>query len=389
MVGGGPAGLACAAELAGRGIGCTIIERREALGGRAQELACKGSVHCRQCDVCRAHRLRDQVLASEAVTVLTGVELEQVERCSGRYRFALRRPTEAIDGGRCSRCGKCVEACPTGAMAKRGGRIRLDRGLCRSLQGLECERCVSVCPVGAIDLFGEEHLSVSGGAVVVATGAREFPPAADPRLGWGLVPGVISSMQLEAHLEGRSPIALGPKGRVAFVLCVGSRTSKAGTQMCSAVCCKYSLRQALALRERAPALGITMFIMDWRGLDGEDALLRELEGSGIQVVRARPAEVVEEEGRPAVRYAGDGTVRCEAFDVVILSIGLIPALDDGTLTELGVPRDELGNLVDQGCGDRGLFLAGSCLGPRDIGRCIEDGISAARDAIAYLEGGDG
>jgi heterodisulfide reductase subunit A-like polyferredoxin len=99
--------------------------------------------------------------------------------------------------------------------------------------------------------------------------------------------------------------------------------------------------------------------------------------------------VVEEEGRPAVRYAGDGTVRCEAFDVVILSIGLMPALDDGTLTELGVPRDELGNLVDQGCGDRGLFLAGSCLGPRDIERCIEDGISAARDAIAYLEGGDG
>jgi ferredoxin len=42
------------------------------------------------------------------------VELEQVERHNGRYRFDLVRPKDAIDLGICSRCGKCVEACPTG-----------------------------------------------------------------------------------------------------------------------------------------------------------------------------------------------------------------------------------------------------------------------------------
>ena len=159
LIGGGPAGLACAAELAERGISVALLERREALGGRVQDLSCKGLVHCRQCDVCRVHRLRSQVLASELVTVHTGVHLEQLERNSGRYRFDLVRPREAIDPGVCSRCGKCVEACPTGAMTKAGGRIRLDRGSCRSIQGLECERCVSVCPVAETNASSARTIS--------------------------------------------------------------------------------------------------------------------------------------------------------------------------------------------------------------------------------------
>lgn len=385
LIGGGPAGLACAAELADRGVSVALLERREALGGRVQDLSCKGLVHCRQCDVCRVHRLRSQVLASELVTVHTGVHLEQLERNSGRYRFDLVRPKEAIDPGVCSRCGKCVEACPTGAMTKAGGRIRLDRGSCRSIQGLECERCVSVCPVGAIDLFGEEHLSVNGNAVVVATGSLEFDAAEEGRLGWGEVPGVITSMELESFLEGRRDADIGDGRRAAFLLCIGSRSSRVGTTKCSSVCCKYSLRQALALKERFPKLSITMFIMDWRGLGPEDGLLKELAATDIQVVRSRPADIFAENGRPAVRYASGNEIACQGFDSVILSIGLVPDLKDDTLSQLAIPRDPWGDLTDDNCPDRGIFLAGSCRGPRDIGHCVSDGILAAKQVMMHLE----
>jgi len=385
VLGGGPSGLACAAELAERGVSVALLEKREALGGRVQDLSCKGVVRCRQCDVCRVHRLRSQVLSSELVSVHTNVELEQAERNNGRYRFDLLRPKDAIDLGRCSRCGKCVEACPTGAMTKLAGKIRLDRSACRSIQGLECERCVSVCPVGAIDLFGEEHLSVNGSAVVVATGSLEFPASEEKRLGFGEFPGVLTSMELESFLEGKRDVNIGNGKKVAFILCVGSRSSKTGTPKCSSVCCKYSLRQALVLKERFPKLSITMFIMDWRGLSADDGLLIELATTDIQVVRSRPAEISVEDGRPVLRYASGGEIACQSFDSVVLSVGLVPDLDDDALSQLAIPRDPWGDLKEDNCSDRGIFLAGSCRGPRDIGHCVADGIVAAHQAMKHLE----
>jgi len=385
VLGGGPSGLACAAELAEREVSVVLLEKRETLGGRVQDLSCKGLVHCRQCDVCRVHRLRSQVLSSELISVHTLVELEQVERNNGRYRFDLVRPKEAIDVGRCSRCGKCTEACPIGAMTKVAGRIRLNRNACRSIHGLECERCVSVCPTGSIDLFGEEHLSVNGSAVVVATGSLEFLAAKDRRLGYGEVPGVITSMELESFLEGRRDADIGNGKEVAFILCVGSRSSGMGTEKCSSVCCKYSLRQALALKERFPKLSITMFMMDWRGLSSDDELLRELATTDVQVVRSRPAEVLAEGGRPSVRYASGNDIICQNFDSVILSVGLVPDLEDDTLSQLAIPRDPWGDLQDDNCSDRGIFLAGSCRGSKDIGHCVADGILVAQQVMKHLE----
>ncbi|MCX6650511.1 MAG: FAD-dependent oxidoreductase [Methanomassiliicoccales archaeon] len=389
VVGGGPAGLACAAELAKKGVSCTILEKGERLGGRSNELSCKGQVHCRQCDVCRVHRLRDQVLGHGSVSVLTGVELEQVERSNGRYRFDLIRPTEAIDAGRCSRCGKCVEVCPTGAMTKVAGKIRLERGRCRSIQGLECERCVSVCPVAAIDLFGEEHLNVCGEAVVVATGSSTFSAKEDRRLGYGEVPGVITSLELEALLEGRGPLNGGNRPKIAFLLCVGSRTCRAGTAICSSVCCQYSLRQALSLKEKLPQASISMFIMDWRGMREDDPLLTELRGTDIQVIRSRPAEIGDEGGRPNVRYAADGQVFSTTFDLAVLAVGLLPNLKDELADQLSIPRNTQGFLDDGNCQDRNIFLAGSCTGPKDIKRCVAEGILAASKAAERMEGEDG
>jgi pyruvate formate lyase activating enzyme len=51
----------------------------------------------------------------------------------------------------CSGCGRCVEACPSGAVQMDHGRVRTDRRLCTA-----CGACAAVCSRGARRLIGRE-----------------------------------------------------------------------------------------------------------------------------------------------------------------------------------------------------------------------------------------
>lgn len=50
-----------------------------------------------------------------------------------------------VDPAKCTGCGRCVEACPFGAIEIRNGVAVVDEAICRG-----CRACASVCPTGAI-----------------------------------------------------------------------------------------------------------------------------------------------------------------------------------------------------------------------------------------------
>lgn len=52
----------------------------------------------------------------------------------------------------CSGCGKCLEACPQGALSLEQGLVQVDRSKCDG-----CGKCVGVCWPGALEIWGKRR----------------------------------------------------------------------------------------------------------------------------------------------------------------------------------------------------------------------------------------
>ncbi len=75
------------------------------------------------------------------------------------------------DKEKCTRCGRCVENCPTGACTQSGGEISIILHHC-----VYCRHCAKSCPVGAIDVDASNYQRLQDGLAIAAREAvRGFP----------------------------------------------------------------------------------------------------------------------------------------------------------------------------------------------------------------------
>ncbi|MFC1929751.1 4Fe-4S binding protein [Chloroflexota bacterium] len=60
-------------------------------------------------------------------------------------------PELMFNPGRCIKCGRCVEVCPTGAIKElKEGEIEIRRDRCNN-----CGNCAEICPAKALKIIGE------------------------------------------------------------------------------------------------------------------------------------------------------------------------------------------------------------------------------------------
>jgi heterodisulfide reductase subunit A len=362
----------------------------------------------------------------ENIDLLSYSEVTGFQGYVGNFTATVRRKPRYVDEEKCNGCGTCETKCPLSVpsefdcgMGKRKAIYRpfpqavpstpvIDTEHCLYFTKGVCKVCQKFCPTGAIDFEQKERVvDLKVGTAILATGFDLFDASRIKEYGYKRLPNVITSLEFERLTHASGPTGgriLLKNGKapdsVAIVHCVGSR-DRNYNEYCSRVCCMYSLKTAHLVHEKTEAK-VYEFYIDMRAFGkGYEEFYKRLLEEDVTFIRGRVAEVTDvaqepsEKGRLVV-VAEDtllGIVRRIPVDLVVLSLGLEPGRDavqvahtfsisrskDGFFLEKHPKLAPVSTAVD------GVFIAGSCQGPKDIPDSVAQGAAAAANALSLID----
>jgi len=423
VIGGGIAGLEAALDIADAGHRVYLVEKQPSLGGRMAQL---NKTFPRLEDAgTLVHGEMVRAMEHPNIEVLAYSEVANVEGYIGNFQATVARKPRFVDPARCTACGKCAEACvlagqvPDDFQLGLGQRAAIyrpfpralpptytvDPAHCLLLKDGRCEEgppCALACPEKAVD-FGQQQQEVKldVGTIVVATGYDPFDARRKPELGYGRYPGVLTSLEFE-----RMAAADGPTGgrilvqgkepkRVVLIHCVGSRDKQLGNAYCSRVCCMYTAKQAYVIKDQIPDADVTVFYMDVRAFTkGGEEFYDRARALGVRYRRGNPSEIYRRGDHLVVRSEDtllQQTVEVEA-DLVVLAVGLEPAKSGTDVSKMlklactgdGFMAEAHPKLRPVDTTSDGIFLAGTCQGPKDIPDTVAQAKAAAASALIPL-----
>lgn len=250
------------------------------------------------------------------------------------------------------------------------------------------------------------QIDVEIGNVIVCTGFKEFDAARIVHYGYGKLPNVITSFELEKMIragrivtkEGKTP------GYVAIIHCVGSR-SQEFHPYCSRVCCMTALKYAHEIKSANPGSYISDIYIDMHafGKGHEDFYRRSSEAKTLFLM-------YEKDDRPVIHRASQKD-DCEMLievneklsgemieipaDLVVLMVGMEAREDSHEIARLvNISQDKEGWFIEShpklepvATTTDGIFIAGTCVAPKDIPDTVAQARAAAARVLARISKG--
>ncbi|GMV37621.1 MAG: hypothetical protein AMXMBFR61_21290 [Fimbriimonadales bacterium] len=440
VIGGGIAGIEAALTIANAGKKVYLLEREPSIGGRMAYF--DKTFPTLDCAACILTPKMSEAANHPNIELLAYCELEELSGYLGNFKAKIRKKARFINEDLCVGCGNCWEVCPqwrsSEAVKKRKAGVKvfhheatispmgscyiptlqavpklpvIEKDTCIHFKTGKCNKCLEACTLGAVDFDQQDsYLDIEVGTIIIATGTKVFDAGRVKELGWGRLPNVITSQEFEILCNASGPTGGQilmengePPKSVAILHCVGSRDENYNVH-CSRVCCMYSLKIAHLVREKLEA-DVYEFYIDMRtpGKGFEEFYHRVMD-EGVIMIRGRGAAVSdvpftpEEEGKLVVEAEDTllGMRRRVPVDMVILAVGLEPqddAMDLGRM--LGVSCGMSGFFIERHpklapamTMAEGIFLAGTCQGPKDIPDSVAQAGAAAGQALALMDQGE-
>ncbi len=341
VIGGGIAGTTTAQSLVDFGIKVTLVEKSNSVGGLLKELGFVFPTN--DCALCyeplgnsfsaesvRKCQYRAALEFESNLSIACPAKVTDVKKQNGNILATIEWAPRKINPAKCIACGRCVDACPLKAIS-----FPHPQAIPRAywVDDIKCDpekckrECLEACAVDAFNLEDqgkrEEH---KFDTVVLATGFTENRPTTIP---YGLeeYEEVITQIELANLLDTmKVKDFLSPTGTkvesTLIVLCAGSRDVRS-TEICSSICCSYSLKHAIKLKELG--VDVTVAFMDIRTLGNLEELYINARNAGVKFIRGRPGFIEKQLSGKMHAVLEDtriGKVINIETDIVVLSTDL-------------------------------------------------------------------
>jgi heterodisulfide reductase subunit A len=429
VVGGGIAGIQAALDVAKSGHRVHLVERSPSIGGHMAQF--DKTFPTLDCAACISTPKMVAVAQEPNIDLMTYSEVAEVSGFIGNYTVTVRRMPRYVNMDLCTGCGLCLEKCPRKVLSEfdEGMGVRkaihrnspqsvpntpvIDADNCIYFKKGKCGACQKNCPSGAIDFTQQETTETfQVGSIILATGFDALDPTSLEQYGFGRYDNVLTALQFE-----RLNNAVGPTGgkiqlkdgtppkSVAVIHCVGSRDVN-HHEYCSRVCCMYALKYDHLIRDKVGHdVDIFNFYIDMRCFGkGYEEFYRRVQEEGVTFLRGRPAEVTrhaltpEEEGKLIVVSEDTllGRVMRVPVDMVILCTAMEARKDAPDVARIfGIPQGQDGFFLEEhpklgpvSTATDGVFIGGTCQGPKDIPDAVSHASGAAAQALSLAAKGE-
>ena len=419
IVGAGITGIQAALDMADAGYHVLLVEKSPTIGGHMAQLS--STFPTLDCSQCILSPKMSEIAHNDNIDLITNAELLSVSGFVGNFHVEIKKKPRFVTAD-CNLCGDCEDICPVivpnefeGGLGPRKAiylpfpqavpsLYALDTENCLGIHPLVCSKCRDVCEQKAINYdMEDEILEKNVGAIIIATGYDLYDISKIPEYEFGPDVDVIDGIQFERLLNGAGPTGgevLRPSDHkkpetVVFVQCVGSRDPEHHMAYCSKICCTYTGKHALLLKDQEPDTDVYVFYIDVRAAGrGYEEFIQRAQEKGVIYIRGKPSKIFREDDKTIVWAANTLTgerLEVEA-DLVVLAPAMIPSFDTKVISSITkCSLDEYGFFKEAHIKLRpveslvqGLFVAGAALSPKDIPDSVAQGSAAAAKAIALL-----
>ncbi|MBQ4158849.1 MAG: CoB--CoM heterodisulfide reductase iron-sulfur subunit A family protein [Clostridia bacterium] len=425
VIGGGIAGIQTALDVADAGYEVDIVEQRPTIGGRMAQL--DKTFPTLDCSACILTPKMVEASQNEKINIISYAKVEKVSGFVGSFKATIRKKARFVDETKCTGCSLCMQKCPS----KKGkdefnmemnnrpaiyipfaqaipNVAVIDPNECIKLKTGKCGLCEKVCAAGAINYKMEDELiEREYGAIVVATGFKPIDPSPLGEYGYAENADVVTSLELERLMNAAGPTKgtlLRPSDgkhphEIVFIQCVGSRcdeNTERGKPYCSKICCMYTAKHAMLIRDKYPDTNVHVFYIDVRtpGKNFDEFYRRAVEQYGVDYIKGMVGKVAKEGDKLMVR-GSDLINNCQveiAADLVVLATAIEPdpsARSIGTMLTASMDTNDFfteahAKLRPVESPTAGIFLSGACQGPKDVPETVAQASAAASKVIGLL-----
>jgi heterodisulfide reductase subunit A len=294
-------------------------------------------------------------------------------------------------------------------------QARIEAARCVSCGGCcECKLCVNECKAGAIDHeMTDKKETIDVGSIIIATGFDPMNPAKMTQYGYGKYRNVFTNIEFERLSNATGPTSgklrkrdlkdpmkfTDPPKSVAILHCIGSRDQNYH-EYCSRTCCMYALKYAHLLKDKCGHdTEIYNFYIDMRCFGkGYEEFYKKVQAEGVKMIRGKAGSITEDENG-ILTVKGEDTLSNRLIEIKVEMVILCTAMEarpdaPDVMRTFGIGigsdgffQEEHPKLAPVSTPTSGVFLAGTCQGPKDIPDTVAQAKGAAAECLALSSAG--